>query len=109
MTVKPEGKPIREYELLSSTRQLKKGIINYQQPDLKPAVLRYKSRTELGTRLLAQQCEWCGTREGMMEVHQVRKLGNLTGKAAWERQMMQRRRKTMLLCVQCHDELHAGR
>ena len=109
MTVKPEGKPIREYELLSSTRQLKKGIINYQQPDLKPAVLRYKSRTELGTRLLAQQCEWCGTKEGMMEVHHVRKLGNLTGKAAWERQMMQRRRKTMVLCVQCHDELHAGR
>jgi group II intron reverse transcriptase/maturase len=109
MTVKPEGKPIREYALLSSTRQLKKGIINYQQPDLKPAVLKYKSRTELGARLLAQQCEWCGTREGMMEVHHVRKLGNLTGKAAWERQMMQRRRKTMVLCAQCHDELHAGR
>jgi group II intron reverse transcriptase/maturase len=109
MTVKPEGKPPKEYELLSSTRQLKKGVINYQQPDLKPNVLKYKSRTELGKRLLAQQCEWCGTREGMMEVHHVRKLGNLTGKAAWERQMIQRRRKTMVLCEQCHDELHMGR
>ncbi|GHO88567.1 reverse transcriptase/maturase family protein [Dictyobacter formicarum] len=102
ITIQPEGKPIKEYELLSSTRQLKKGVINYHQPDLKPNVLKYKSRTELGKRLLAQQCEWCGTREGMMEVHHVRKLGNLTGKAAWERQMIQRRRKTMVLCEQCH-------
>lgn len=44
-----------------------------------------------------------------MEVHHIRKLGNLSGKAPWERQMMQRRRKTMVLCVECHDELHAGR
>jgi len=44
-----------------------------------------------------------------MEVHHVRKLGNLTGKTNWERQMIQRRRKTMVLCVECHDELHAGR
>jgi len=44
-----------------------------------------------------------------MEVHHVRKLGNLTRKAAWERQMIQRQRKTMVLCEQCHDELHAGK
>ncbi len=109
VTIKPEGKPEKMYELLASTRQLKKGAITYQHLDLLPATMKYKSRTELGKRLCANQCEWCGTREGMMEVHHVRKLGNLTGKAPWERQMMQRRRKTMVLCVQCHDELHAGR
>ncbi len=109
MTLQPEGKPVKEYELLSSTRQLKKAVIDYQEPDLKPNVLKYKSRTELGQRLRAQRCEWCGTRKGMMEVHHVRKLGNLTGKAVWERQMIQRRRKTMVLCEQCHDELHAGK
>ena len=110
MTLKPEGKPEKVYELLASTRQLKKrGAITYQHLDLLPATMKYKSRTELGKRLCANQCEWCGTREGKMEVHHVRKLGNLTGKAPWERQMMQRRRKTMVLCVQCHDELHAGR
>ncbi len=43
-----------------------------------------------------------------MEVHHVRKLGNLSGKTVWERRMMERRRKTMILCRQCHDELHAG-
>lgn len=109
MTVKVEGKPTKEYELVSSTRQLTKGMINYRQPDVKPNTPKYKSRTELGTRLQAQKCEWCGSQEGSMEVHHVRKLGDLTGKANWERQMIQRRRKTMVLCVECHDELHAGR
>jgi len=109
MTLNMEGKPTKEYELFSSTRQLAKGIINYQQPDVKPNTLKYKSRTELGKRLRAQKCEWCGVQEGPMEVHHVRKLGDLTGKTNWERQMIQRRRKTMVLCVECHDELHAGR
>ncbi len=109
MTIKPDGKPERAYELLASTRQLKRGVITYQHLDLIPTTMKYKSRTELGKRLCAHQCEWCGTREGMMEVHHVRKLGDLSGKAPWERQMIQRRRKTMVLCVQCHDELHAGK
>ncbi len=69
----------------------------------------YNSRTELGRRLLAHTCEWCGTQEGQIEVHHMRKLGNLKGKEAWERQMIERHRKTMIRCVECHDELHAGK
>ena len=109
ITLNVEGKPTKGYELFSSTRQITKGVINYQQPDLKPNTLKYKSRTELGQRLRAHRCEWCGTNTGSLEVHHVRKLGNLTGKTTWERQMIQRRRKTMVLCVECHNELHAGR
>src|SRR5260221_4520493 len=103
-----DGKPVKEYELVSSTRQLKKGKITYHNPDLLPNICMYNSRTELGRRLLAHTCEWCGTQEGQIEVHHIRKLGNLKGKEAWERQMIERHRKTMILCVECHDELHAG-
>jgi group II intron reverse transcriptase/maturase len=108
LTLKEEGKPIKEYELVSSTRQLRRGMSTSQHLDLKPNTLMYKNRTELGKRLLAHQCEWCGTRQGQIEVHHVRKLGNLKGKVMWERQMIQRHRKTMVLCAECHDELHAG-
>ncbi len=104
-----DGKPVKEYELVSSTRQLKKGKITYHNPDLLPNICMYNSRTELGRRLLAHTCEWCGTQEGQIEVHHIRKLGNLKGKEAWERQMIERHRKTMILCVECHDELHAGK
>lgn len=104
-----EGKPVKEYELVSSTRQLKRGKVTRHNPDLIPNTRMYNSRTELGRRLLAQKCEWCGTGEGQIEVHHVRKLGNLKGKEAWERQMIERHRKTMILCGECHDELHAGK
>jgi group II intron reverse transcriptase/maturase len=109
LTVREEGKESREYELLSSTRQLKTDTIDRNRPDIIPNTQKYKGRTELGRRLLAQTCEWCGTQQGPIEVHHVRKLGNLKGKAVWERHMMERRRKTMILCGECHDELHAGK
>ena len=109
MTLREEGKASREYELLASTRQLKTETIDRNRPDIIPNTQKYQGRTELGRRLLAQTCEWCGTRQGPIEVHHVRKLGNLKGKTLWERRMIERRRKTMILCAQCHDELHAGK
>ena len=100
---------VRRYELFCSTRQLRKEEVHYDQPDAIPNTLKYQSRTELGKRLLAERCEWCGNDDRLVEVHHVRKLGNLTGKTLWERRMIQRRRKTMVLCVECHRELHAGK
>jgi len=109
LTVREEGKESREYSLLASTRQLKTDTIDRNRPDIIPNTQKYKGRTELGRRLLAQTCEWCGTHQGPIEVHHVRKLGNLKGKAVWERHMIERHRKTMILCGECHDELHAGK
>ncbi|KAB2486552.1 hypothetical protein, partial [Bacillus sp. 196mf] len=53
--------------------------------------------------------EWCKAEEGSMEVHHVRKLKNLKGKKKWERQMIARNRKTMILCRKCHRDLHNGK
>ena len=108
ISLEKEGKGIKEYELITSTSQLKKTKVTYGQIDNLPKTWVYQSRNELGKRLLAHACEWCGTRGSQVEVHHVRKLGNLKGKTPWERQMIERRRKTMVLCVECHDELHAG-
>jgi len=99
----------KTYELISSPKQLKQTIVSYRDPDVIPHTWRFRNHTELGQRLLAQECEWCGTREGNMEVHHVRKLKDLKGKSFWEQRMIARRRKTMVLCRQCHVDLHAGR
>ncbi len=104
-----EGKTVKEYALIASTKQLVQGKIMYNKVDQKPNTLIYQSRNELGKRLLAQQCEWCGTRLGAIEVHHVRKLKDLKGKEFWERHMSERQRKTLVLCKECHMELHAGR
>lgn len=105
---KTDGR-VKEYVLLSSTKQLKRTTITYGNLDHPPNTWRYRSTTELGQRLNADRCEWCGTRAGPFEVHHVRRLRDLKGKQPWERQMIERQRKTMVLCHQCHLDLHAGR
>jgi group II intron reverse transcriptase/maturase len=68
-------------------------------------------RKELITRLLAGRCELC-KQPGQVEVHQVRKLADLQrpGRAqpAWDRLMAKRRRKTLIVCADCHAAIHSG-
>jgi hypothetical protein len=112
ITLSKAGQTVKEYELFASSRQLQKGRVNYQtQLDEPPNTYQYRSRTELGQRLLAQKCEWCGQTDlqAHFEVHHIRKLKDLKGKALWEQVMIARKRKTLVLCRACHVALHAGR
>ena len=68
----------------------------------------YGTRNSLIERLNAEECEHCG-KKGKVEVHHVRKLKNLKGKKRWEKLMIARKRKTLVLCSECHDDLHAGK
>ena len=102
------NEPTREYTLVASTKHLHRQPITYGAVDSQPNTWKFRSRSELGQRLRANQCEWCGSREGKMQVHHVRKLKDLKGKALWEIHMIARRRKTMVLCKPCHLALHAG-
>ena len=100
----------QEYALVSSTQQLeRKKVLLSEHLDHPPTTWQYRNKTELGQRLRANECEWCGTRQGSFEVHHIRKLKDLEGKSIWERHMIARRRKTMVLCKHCHVDLHAGR
>lgn len=67
------------------------------------------SRSELIRRLNARKCEYCETQHGPFEVHHIRKMKDVAkGKEPWQRLMMARRRKTLILCAQCHRQLHTG-
>jgi group II intron reverse transcriptase/maturase len=71
------------------------------------------NRNELIHRLLAEQCELCESRTGL-QVHHVRKLADLNkpgrpDRPAWIRLMAKRRRKTLVVCQACHQDIHAGR
>jgi len=70
------------------------------------AHLRF-GRSTLEQRLKANICESCGKEGGYFEVHHVRKLKDLQGKEWWEQVMSHRKRKTMILCNECHVLLHA--
>lgn len=77
---------------------------------------RWSGRSELEKRLLAQVCEVCeATRlTDQIEVHHIRALKDLKTydgreKPRWVKIMAARKRKTLVLCQTCHDDLHAGR
>ena len=85
-----------------------------ERPVLKDRVpIRRPLHTELLQRLLADECEVCGSSE-QVEVHHVRKLSDLKAKGRkalpdWAKIMIARRRKTLVLCHACHVAVHAGR
>jgi group II intron reverse transcriptase/maturase len=62
-------------------------------------------------RLDARKCEACGV-EKPCEVHHVKRLQNVKDKKSktlWDYMVIARRRKTLVLCPECHDALHSGR
>ncbi|MED0739006.1 reverse transcriptase/maturase family protein [Aneurinibacillus thermoaerophilus] len=87
----------------------KKSFSHEPSVDIHVNTLLYSSRTSLEERIKANKCEWCGTTDGKFEVHHVRKLKDLKGKARWEQFMLARNRKTIVLCVDCHVSLHQGK
>lgn len=73
----------------------------------------YGGRTELLKRLLADQCEICGSKENI-EVHHIRKLADLNVKGrkekpVWAQIMATRNRKTLVVCQKCHNKIHNGK
>jgi len=107
-TYTKEGKP-RRYKLFK--------LRNWKPSPLKDEVdampltgtyLRF-NRSSLQQRLEANVCEFCGKEGGFFEVHHVKKLKDVYGKEGWEQIMIGRKRKTLILCNECHDKLHAGK
>ncbi|MBM7556442.1 reverse transcriptase domain-containing protein [Halanaerobacter jeridensis] len=70
----------------------------------------YNNTTSLVDRILASKCEYCGRddSDATYEVHHVNKLKKLKGKREWEKVMIAKNRKTLIMCKECHTKLHQG-
>ncbi|OJE49914.1 maturase [Bacillus proteolyticus] len=73
----------------------------------------FNTRTQLIDRLRNNTCELCGAR-GNIEMHHVKKLKNLRNnsrkeKPEWIKRMVAMNRKTLAVCEECHDKIHAGK
>ncbi len=109
VTVEREGgkKPlVAQWGGISLARKTK-AVLNDQVAPV------WGDRSELEKRLLADTCELCGSREHV-EVHHIRALKDLQHKGQGERPrwvqiMAARRRKTLVTCRKCHNDIHAGR
>ena len=95
---------IRVYSL----RQLVKPDLD-AMVDVKPDVTKFLfTRSELMERLNRNTCEYCGKVGGYTEAHHVRKLKDLKDEPGWKRVMISMRRKVIVVCMDCHTQIHAG-
>jgi group II intron reverse transcriptase/maturase len=67
--------------------------------------INHKPR-ELFFRIKAAKCELCGKEHAPVSVHQVKCLKDLSGNLSWERVMLKKRRKTLIVCEECHQSIH---
>lgn len=101
-----ETKSGKKYLHLSRHSDCEKGK---EASDTIPAmtIIHKHTRSTFESRLKAKICELCGrTDSERYEIHHVNKLKNLKGKEPWEIMMISKRRKTMVLCYECHKKIH---
>ena len=81
-----------------------------KNPTDKITVATQQHRLSVNTiekRLKAHKCELCGSTDSdCFEIHHVNKLKNLKGKLPWEIAMIAKRRKTLVVCHNCHVMIH---
>ena len=111
MAVREKGKDgkVREFKLFR-LKDVKREAIFDSEMDKPPLRFKYTAGSELLKRLDANKCEYCEQEGGYFEVHHVRKLADIKeGKQPWQRLMIARKRKTLVLCVDCHRKLTTGK
>jgi group II intron reverse transcriptase/maturase len=108
ITVHESGKTVRLFRMRDVDRKSKtRSVADYDR--VYNPMMNY-TRTEIVQRLNARVCEYCSKDYGHFEVHHIRKMADISkGLEPWKQVMIARRRKTLVLCVECHDLLHAGK
>ena len=72
-----------------------------------PDYSKYTKTNTLKQRVERHTCELCGKDCRNLEIHQVKKLKDLKGNADWVLLMRKRRRKTLVVCPDCHKTIHS--
>jgi len=103
-----EGK-VKEYTLFR-LKLINREKARSVEVDLPPFTFHLTSGTELQSRMNANKCEYCKKEGGYFEIHHERKLADIKdGKTKVERMMIARRRKTLVLCWNCHMLQRTGK
>jgi hypothetical protein len=107
---RPGRKPlVARFGGIPLKRQRKAAVTDYPTDPIVPR----RPGSQLLARLRQRQCEACG-KPGQVEVHQVRKIADLAPQegrpqAEWAQLMARMRRKTLIVCLACHQLIHAGK
>lgn len=72
-----------------------------------PQYSKYAKTNTLKQRVERHTCELCQKDCRNLEMHQVKKLKDLKGDAEWILLMCKKRRKTLVVCPECHSLIHS--
>jgi len=72
-----------------------------------PDFSKYMKTNTLKQRVERHTCELCGKDCRNLEIHQVKKLKDLKGNSDWVLLMRRRKRKTLVICPECHKMIHS--
>ena len=68
---------------------------------------KYHSPYSKAGRIKHGVCERCGRKTGDIRMYHVRRMKDLTGNSDWEIMMRNMRRKSLAVCKDCHEKIHA--
>ena len=72
-----------------------------------PQFSKYVKTNTLKQRVERHTCELCGKDCRNLVIHQVKKLKDLKGTDEWILVMKKKRRKTLVVCPECHNTIHS--
>lgn len=104
-----ETKKEKKRMMIVKFSDFKRGTV-FDEPNIDTVKnhIHFNTRNSLEARLKACKCELCGAEGDRInfEIHHVNKIKNLKGKEQWEMAMIARKRKTLVVCKECHKKIH---
>lgn len=102
-----DGKGRDQYRILyNGGFKRQKGFKDAYVDDIPQTI--YVPKPRLAERLKAGKCELCGA-EGAVVMHHVRKLKCLDGNTPWGKMMLDRHRKSLVVCEACMNKIRYAR
>jgi hypothetical protein len=77
----------------------------FGQVDVLDKYKRYDTPNSLSARIKSKVCQLCGKACDHIEIHQEKNLKDLKGNTPWEQEMLRIKRKTLAVCLNCHDNV----
>ncbi len=114
-TVENPNNPEKPFRSMMGGIPLKIRKVGFNEATVDRKVYQPKyGRSELTQRLLANQCELCGSTTEI-EVHHIKSIKELEKRQKgrkpmpiWKVHMIARRRNTLVVCKKCHLKIHHG-
>lgn len=105
-THKEKTRTVRVFRM----KDIERRPLRYPRVDALPNTSQYRAvYSELASRMRTKRCEYCGRTDGYFEVHQIDQMKSIrNGTEKWQELMNKMHRKTLILCVECHQLLHDG-